>query len=60
MFLFRKPRERAIGLIAAYALLVAGVVISADFDKAPDRAETEKAGDFSRAVDVELRCDPVC
>jgi hypothetical protein len=61
MFLFRKPRDRAIGLVAAYALLVAGVVVSADFDAAPVELEdAKKAGEKSPAREIALRCDPVC
>jgi len=35
MLLSRKYRDRAIGLVAAYAVLVTGVVVSAEFDRSP-------------------------
>jgi hypothetical protein len=59
MFVSRKYRDRAVGLIAAYILLIAGVVANGAFnaragsppprvtEAAPDRPNTRQADDFS-------------
>ena len=65
MFLRRDYRNRAIGLIGAYALLLAGIVASGTFDapRAGVRAivehpETKRADDCSSAL--EDRRETVC
>lgn len=70
MFLNREYRGRAIGLAAAYAVLVAGIVFTRTLDLAPasrasmvtsptiDRPQTTRAEDFASAPRV---CtDTVC
>ena len=56
MFVKRDYRNRAIGLIAAYALLIAGIVYSGSFESAPVQAK--KADDCSSAL--QERPETVC
>jgi hypothetical protein len=59
MFLRRKYRDRMIGLIGAYALLVTGIVFTGSFDSAiVERPKTEKADEHSSAL--RERSDSVC
>ena len=43
MFLRREYRNRAIGLIAAYAVLITGVVTSEAFDRTPTKGASTTA-----------------
>lgn len=57
MFLSRKYRDRAVGLIAAYSLLIGGVVASAEFERAPVKSAQETASTMSaqmRATEASL------
>jgi hypothetical protein len=71
MFLRREYRNRAIGLLGAYAVLITGVVTSGAFELAPkksapmhateaalDRSKTKRADDCSSALCV--RSEIVC
>ena len=68
MFLWRKYRDRAIGLIGAYALLVAAIIWSGSLDPAPpaqqaakpavDRAESMMVEDCSYLL--QGRSDTAC
>jgi len=66
MFLRREYRDRAVGLIAAYAVLITGVVATEAFEPAPmhateaalDRSKTKRADDCSSAL--QCRSDIVC
>ena len=66
----REYRDRAVGLVGAYAVLIAGIAFSGALDPAPekhamkpteaalDRAKTKKAHDCSYALDC--RSDTFC
>ena len=69
MFLRRNWRNRAIGLIGAYAVLIAGIAASGAFElprlparatveHAPENPETKRADDCSSAL--EDRRETVC
>jgi hypothetical protein len=68
MFLRRKSRDRVIGLMGAYAVLIAGVIYtgaidsapaaSAPFDVAPDHRKAEQADDGLSSR--QQRSDIVC
>ena len=70
MFLGRRYRDRAVGLIGAYAVLIGGIVFSGAQDSAPaksamhateaalERTKTRRAEDRSTAL--EDRADIVC
>lgn len=57
MFLRRDYRNRAIGLIAAYALLIAGIVFSGSFESAAP-IKAKRADDCSQSL--QDRPDAVC
>ena len=63
MFLRRKYRDRAIGLVGAYAVLITGVFASGALESPPEkgsptRIETKRADDCSSAL--QERSDSVC
>ena len=66
MFLGRKSRDRMIGLVGAYAVLIAGVVYTGSIDSAPAvAAPTEAATDQRKAeradaCSLQHRSDIVC
>jgi hypothetical protein len=49
MFLGRKSRDRLIGLVGAYAVLIAGVVYTGAIDSAPAVVSPVEAPDRRRA-----------
>jgi hypothetical protein len=69
MFLRREYRNRAVGLVAAYAVLIAGIVVSGALDPAPANSamratEAAMGGEKTRQGDcsfaLECRPDSVC
>ena len=58
MFVMRKNRARVIGLLTAYAVLIAGAVMSGSFDVAPSGSTT--VGPEAHSPALEARCEVAC